>query len=96
MQSNCIGVPDESFDAKGHRKSICNEYASIIKFLQKGQVGSALAQLDGAIERVDGCALRGVVDPKGETQPNAADYVVICAEQNEIYDLLTAAREALN
>jgi hypothetical protein len=89
-------LPDASFDAPGHRKSMCNEFASIIKFIQKGQTASALSRLDGAIERVDGCALRGVVDPKGETQPHAADYLVVCMEQTIVHDLLTAVRDALN
>ena len=90
------GLPDASFDAKGHRKSMCNDYAKIIRFIQKGQIGLAISHLSAAIERVDGCRLRGPPDPKGKGQPHAADYLVVCIEQEEVYDLLTAALGAID
>jgi len=89
------GLPNASFDAKGHRKSMCNDYARIIKFIQKGQLGLARSHLNAAIERVDGCRLRGQADPKGGSQPYAADYLVVCVEQETVYDFLTAALAAI-
>jgi hypothetical protein len=89
------GLPNGSFDAKGHRKSMCNDYAKIAKFIQKGQIGQAVSHLSAAIQRVDGWTLRGAADPKGAGQPHAADYLLAQVEQTLVYGLLTAALGAI-
>ena len=53
-----------------------------------------MSHLEGAIERVDGCALRGAPDPKGQGQLDAADHIVVCSDQIAAYDLLSEALAA--
>lgn len=88
-------LPDGSFDARGHRKSLCNEVSRILRFIERDELDKAADHLAGLIERVDGCALRGSPDPKGGGQPNAADHITDCADQLAVYDELVAAEDAL-
>ena len=74
---------------------MCNHYAQISKFIQKDQIGQAISHLNKEFERVDGCALRSAVDPKGGGQPFAADWLMVCSEQLDVYALLTSALNAI-
>lgn len=90
-----VDLPDNSFDAKGHRNAWTNLIAQIINFTQKGQLDKAVEKLDQIIERVDGCALDSSPDPKGDKEV-AADWIVNCADQSDIYNDLIEATAALN
>ena len=60
-----------------------------VKQNQKGEVDKAIKELQKAIERVDGCALRGQPDVGGGGgNPPAKDYVNNCADQAIIYPVL--------
>ncbi len=48
-----------------------------------------------AISRADGCTIRSVPDPKGKNKDNAADFIVDCTAQEQLYILLTAAMAAI-
>lgn len=98
LQAACdliAGMPSGSFDAKGHRKSLCNEIARILRFIGKDRLDKAESHLLGLIERVDGCVLRGAPDAKGAGQAHAADHIVDCDDQVAIYELLLDALAAL-
>ena len=69
-----------------------NFLSNAISSCQKGKDSKAIATLQRAIERVDGCALRGVPDGNGK----GMDWVTDCDEQLAIYTSLTAALDALS
>ncbi len=89
------GLPNSSFDAPGHRNYFCNMSSKIIKSLQMSNVDQAKTHLEELISRVDGFALRGAPDPKGKGQPHAADFITDGAAQQQLYQLLTDALNAL-
>src|SRR5439155_24431513 len=62
-----------------------------IAFLQAGEFDQARKKLTKALERTDGCALEGTPDGNGPGR----DVVTDCAAQAKLYDLLTAALDAL-
>ena len=98
MQQACdfiAGLDPSQFDAKGHQMSMQNACAGIVRFLQQGNVAQAKRHLESLIERTDGVALRGAVDPKGAGQPHAADFIVDPQAQGPLYTLLTDALSVL-
>jgi hypothetical protein len=73
-----------------------NSLAGAIAFLQSGDLDNARRKLEQALERTDGCALRGSPDSGGGgSHPPAKDYVKTCAEQNSVYPPLRSALDAL-
>ena len=89
-------LPDSDFDAKGHRNSLVNRIADVITAIQAGMLEEARNDLEAIIERVDGCTLRGTADPKGGGQAFAADYITDCTEQEDVYDILIEALDAIS
>lgn len=88
-------LPVLSFDAAGHQESLANELARIASDVAAGRVDKARRTLVSLIERVDGWTLRGAPDPKGAGQPFAADHVTERESQEELYEILRQALEAL-
>lgn len=76
---------------QGNAKALNNFLTAAIESLGSGDVDKAIATLERAIDRVDGCALRGAPDGNGKGR----DWVTDCAEQAEIYESLTSALELL-
>ena len=76
---------------KGNQTALGNFLKSATKNLQKGKIANAIADLTSALERTDGCALRGRPDGNG----NGMDWITDCAAQANAYALLTAAIAAL-
>ncbi len=62
-----------------------------VKDIRAGDIAGAIDQLNQAISRTDGCALRGAPDGSGP----GFDWITDCAAQGPIYDDLTAALNAL-
>ncbi|MEZ5967048.1 MAG: PKD domain-containing protein [Planctomycetota bacterium] len=87
--------PESAFDAPGHRHSLLNQIARIAKFIQRGDLDQARAQLDDLISRIDGVSLRSEVDPKGGGQPFAADFVVDPVAQVAAYSDAVLVRGAI-
>jgi hypothetical protein len=59
-----------------------------------GDVVDAKKKLQDAIERTDGCALRGSPDPPGGGQIKQ-DYIKTCTDQVPVYTLLKNALDSL-
>lgn len=76
---------------KGNQRAFCNFLAEAMQNIQKGKVSQAIAKLNQAIERTDGCALRGTPDRNGK----GMDWITDCNAQHDIYQMLTAAVNAL-
>ena len=89
------GLPDSSFDAAGHRNALCHRLGSVLRSIQRGRFARASQRLAHVMERMDGCVLRGAIDPSGGGSLHRADYLVVCAEQEQEYGQLLAAWDAL-
>jgi hypothetical protein len=76
---------------KGNQKGFQKTLDRAIKEIQKGHFDHAIKALNDAIERTDGCALRGSPDGNGKGR----DWITDCDAQLVIYDLLTLAVDAL-
>ena len=85
-------LTDVQVTTQGNQEAFGNFLSGAIKNLQKGNDAQAIDKLFKAIERVDGCALRGTPDGNGP----GMDWVTDCDEQLAIYDSLIAALNALS
>jgi K319L-like, PKD domain len=85
------GLPQSQITRPGNRKDFEALLRRSVNYLRDGDVPSAIHELTKAIGRTDGCALRGVPDGSGP----GFDWISDCAGQEPVYDLLTAALNAL-
>lgn len=76
---------------KGNRNSFQEHLTNAIKELRKGKVDKAIADLQKAMDRSDGCMLRGFADGEG----NRRDHITHCGAQADVYGLLDGALNAL-
>jgi hypothetical protein len=76
---------------KGNQKALQNFLSQAIAALQAGDLEEAGLKITQAIERTDGCVLRGSPDGNGPGR----DWVTDCDAQAAVYDCLTAALAAL-
>jgi uncharacterized repeat protein (TIGR03803 family) len=84
-------LPPGSVTTAGNQNAFGNHLANAMKQLQKGKVSKAIDDLNKAIERTDGCALRGSPDGNGK----GMDWITDCDAQEAVYALLTSAVAAL-
>jgi hypothetical protein len=90
-------LPPASVTTKGNQAALGNFLLQVIESLQEDDVDKAIKKLESAIERTDGCALRGSPDAGGGGggNPPAKDYVNNCTDQATIYPQLVEALNAL-
>jgi YVTN family beta-propeller protein len=93
QQANEIvaALPPSDVTTKGNQNALTNFLSLATVAIQSGDLVEARNKLQQAIERTDGCVLRGMPDGNGPGR----DWITDCAAQLEIYDLLTAALAAL-
>jgi K319L-like, PKD domain len=84
-------LPRSQIAQQGNRKDFENLLRQADKDIRHGDVAGAIDQLNQAISRTDGCALRGAPDGSGP----GFDWFTDCAAQEPIYDYLTAALNVL-
>lgn len=77
---------------QGNQRALQNFLNQVITALQAGDVATAVDKLNKSLDRTDGWVLRGRVDGNGPGR----DWVTDCASQQQIYDLLDSARQALS
>jgi hypothetical protein len=82
--------PDEITTA-GNQNAFGNFLANTMEQIQKGKLDKAIADLEKAIARTDGCALRGAPDGNGA----GMDWVTTCDAQASIYTSLVEALQVL-
>ena len=93
---NTVGtLPDSSVTTEGNQTALGNMLTAAITAVQSGDVAEAQKKLQDAIERTDGCALRGSPDPPGGGKIKQ-DYVKTCADQAPLYAQLKSALDALS
>jgi len=85
------GLQPWQVTTKGNQKALQNFLSQAIAALQAGDTEEAVLKITQAIERTDGCVLRGGPDGNGPGR----DWVTDCNAQPAIYDCLTAALAAL-
>ena len=94
-------LPPSSVTTTGNQNALTNFLSSAIDQINKGNTSQAIKKLEDAIERLDGCALRGTPDVSGGGNKPAKDYVIDsgdptnCAVQAVPYALLNNALGAL-
>jgi hypothetical protein len=93
---NDVGaLPTSSVTTKGNQTALGNLLTQVIAALQLGDDVDARKKLQDAIERTDGCALRGSPDPTGQGQIRQ-DYIQTCTDQAPVYQMLKDALDALS
>ena len=92
---NTVGsLPTSSVTTKGNHTAFGNLLTQVIAALQVGDVVDAKKKLQDAIERTDGCTLRGSPDPPaGQIK---RDYIKVCTDQAPVYTLLKDALDSLS
>lgn len=75
----------------GNQEAFSNFLINAIKELQKDNVAEAIVMLNLALQRTDGCVLRGAPDGSGPGR----DWITDCDQQKVIYHLIREAIEAL-
>ena len=88
-------LPPESVTTQGNQNALTNFLLQAIKDIQDGkieQAGGALFKIDLALERTDGCVLRGEPDGNGP----GLDWITDCVDQVLVYAFLILAKEALS
>lgn len=89
---NMVGtLTPQQLASRGHRHAIQNFLTQAIASLQAGDMDEARSKVRQAIERTDGCALRGSPNGNG---PNC-DWIIDCAAQANLHERLTAALATL-
>lgn len=84
-------LPLAAVTTRGNQNALTNFLSQAIVAIQNNHLATARDKVEEAIERTDGCVLRGAPDGSGPGR----DWITSCAAQMDIYDLLTAALAAL-
>jgi len=90
-------LPLGSVTTPGNQTALGKTLLNAIKNLSKGSIGIATTKLESALERADGCALRGTPDLPGGGggMPYAQDYINNCTDQATVYTLIREALDAI-
>lgn len=86
-----IGLNGNQVSTAGNRTAYLNFLHQAVEAINAGDIAAAVDKLQKALERTDGCALRGTPDGNGPGR----DWITDCAQQTELYRLLTEALNAL-
>ncbi len=87
-------LPSSGVTTSGNQNALGNFLAQAINAIQADDIETAIEKLEKALERTDGCTLRGEADGNGP----ARDWITDdpdCAAQNEAHELLTDAIDLL-
>jgi hypothetical protein len=84
-------LPPASVMTQGNQTALGNFQTQAIAALQAGDIEEAINKLTKALERTDGCVLRGEPDGPGP----GMDWITDCAEQQIVYWLLKDALDAI-
>lgn len=93
--NSVLSLPPSNVTTEGNQTALGNFLTQVIAALQVGDVGDAKKKLQDAIERTDGCALRGSPDLPGGGQIRQ-DYITACTDQAPVYMLLKSALDVLS
>ena len=90
-------LPAGSVTTLGNQTMMGRLLSQVIAALQVGDIPEALLKLEHAIQRTDGCVLRGAPDeqPRKGGAPPLRDFVTDCDAQESLYASLVQAHNAL-
>lgn len=80
-------LPSSSIRTNGNRTALVNFLEKVRASALLGNMDQARKMLRKALERTDGCVLRGVPDTQA-VAPLAKDYIVNCPDQELVYALI--------
>jgi hypothetical protein len=75
----------------GNQTALLNFLTQAMVAIQEGDLEEATGKLENAIDRTDGCAFNGQPDGNGPSR----DWITSCEAQEEIFQSLTAALDAI-
>jgi hypothetical protein len=84
-------LPRSSVTSPGNQNALTQFLNNVIAALDAGDLNTARQQLQQAISRTDGCALRGVPDGNGPGR----DWITTCDAQAPVYSRLISALAAI-
>lgn len=84
-------LPPASVTTGGNQNALMNFLTQAVIAIQTGDLVTAKQKLQQAIERTDGCVLRGVSDDNGPGR----DWITDCAAQAQAYAILNDALAAI-
>lgn len=90
-RTTVIALSANAVTNQGNQNALMQFLSQVIAALQSGDLAIARQQLAHAIERTDGCALRGMPDGNGPSR----DWITTCAAQSQVYPLLRDALAAI-
>ena len=85
------GLAPGQVTTTGNQNAFGNFLGQACAALQNGNLDKTIHKLQEAIERTDGCVLRGAPDGNGP----GMDWIIDCSAQEEVYNLLSEALNAL-
>jgi PKD repeat protein len=86
------GLPSASVTTQGNQTALGNFLTQAIAALQASDTEEAMNKLGKALDRTDGCVLRGEPDGAGPGR----DWITDCAAQEAVYWLLRDALDAIS
>jgi hypothetical protein len=86
-----VALEPAEITTAGNQEAFGNFLTNTMSQIQKGNLNKAIADLEKAIARTDGCALRGSPDGNGA----GMDWVTTCDAQASIYNSLVEALQVL-
>jgi K319-like protein len=84
-------LPADVVTSLGNQNALIQLFSNAVVALQNSNATGAQHQLEEAMSRIDGCALRGASDGNGPGR----DWITTCAAQEQIYPLVFAALTAI-
>jgi PKD repeat protein len=88
-----LSLPSKAVTTKGNQQALVSFISQAADHFERGKVDLAAASLEKALERTDGCGLRGAPDGRGGGSGRESDHVLTCADQARIAPVLQAALE---
>jgi hypothetical protein len=85
------GLEPTAVTNRGNQTALTQFLSNAIVALQGGDLAAAAHQIEQAISRLDGCALRGIPDGNGAGR----DWITSCDAQSEMYPVLVDALTAI-
>ena len=95
LQANDVVTAFEAQEVTtaGNQNALTNFFVQAVRSIQKGDIADAIAKLENALNRTDGCTERGA--PDEGTDENERDWIVSCNAQAIVYFEIGNALAAL-
>ena len=85
-------LPPDRVTTKGNQEAFTGFLSQAIRAIQRDDIDGALRKIGNALERTDGCTLRGGPDGNG----TGRDWITDCGDQAVVFALLILAEACLS